>query len=141
MPTPEHVATLHRYFITADRMRVHMYGYLAEHPGVTVDSDEWTEVFLYMSLWYGSLYVVVEGWRSLHLQDEQVDRLLTENKARSDLLYDFRNGVFHYQPDFWSKKKVVPLLARGEESAHWIAELHSALSDYFHAWHRANGTA
>ena len=31
----------------------------------------------WMGLWYGTLYVVAEGWQALGLHDKQLDELLT----------------------------------------------------------------
>lgn len=33
-------------------------------------------MFHYMSYWYAGLFVVVEGWRDLGLQDAEIDGLL-----------------------------------------------------------------
>jgi hypothetical protein len=36
---------------------------------------------IFMSYWYGGLYVVVEGWRELRLSDPKIDALLTSQNV------------------------------------------------------------
>jgi hypothetical protein len=58
---------------------------------------------LKMCLWYGMLYVVIEGWRKAKLSDPEVDTLLASPNTK--LLWLFRNGMFHFQTDHWLPKK------------------------------------
>src|SRR5450755_4459353 len=53
--------------------------------------------------WYGSLYVVVEGWKELGLKDAIIDALLS-HAAYPNLLRQFRNGVYHYQSKIMAPK-------------------------------------
>ena len=50
-----------------------------------------------MSLWYGGLYVVIEGWKELGLSDPHVDDLLRSSNV--ELLKRYRHGTFHFQRD------------------------------------------
>jgi len=54
---------------------------------------------MFLSYWYATLYVVVEGWRELKLSDPAVDALLTVPHLA--LLKRYRHGVFHFQPDYF----------------------------------------
>lgn len=67
-------------------MRVHFQGAVAKH-GVPTDlaSEAFIGAFMYQSLWYGALYVVVEGWRELRLSDPEVEFVLSD-EAMVDLL-------------------------------------------------------
>jgi hypothetical protein len=58
---------------------------------------------LKMCFWYGTLFVVVEGWKESRLSDPEVDRLLSSPKT--ELLRRFRNGMFHFQTDHWLPTK------------------------------------
>ena len=49
-----------------------------------------------LTVFYGLIYVVVEGYRELQLKDETIDALLT-NIDFVDHLRRFRNAVFHFQ--------------------------------------------
>jgi len=62
-------------------MRTHFDEVLAQ--GVPAGKAE-IESFLYMSYWYGALYVVIEGWRELKLVDPAIDQLLQSSNV--DLL-------------------------------------------------------
>ena len=75
---------------------------------------------LYMSYWYGALYVVVEGYYELRLNDATINQLLKSPNV--SLLRRFRNGAFHFQADyfhsrftdFMGAKDTVPLGSRAE---------------------------
>src|ERR1700688_3247229 len=87
--------TLHRYYIWANRMRTHFDEILSKG---ALDGKAEIESFLYMSYWYGGLYVVIEGWRELELTDTAIDELLQSSNV--ELLRRYRNGVFHFQRDY-----------------------------------------
>jgi len=75
------VFALHRYFVAASRMQHHFESNLVpfEEPQSAAPEDpnrQALEVFAgprgnFMYYWYGSLYVVVEGFRNLHLNDQR----------------------------------------------------------------------
>ena len=77
---------------------------------------------------YAGLYVVIEGWRKLGLEDEEVDRLLESPNV--ELLRRFRNGTFHYQQKYWSEK-LVELIRDGEGVPQWVSELNRMFGRYF----------
>jgi hypothetical protein len=89
MDANDPVFILHRYFIWANQMRTHFDGLLANK---TDHFD--VESMMYMSLWYGLLYVVIEGWRELHLEDEVINKLL--EPGNTELLKRYRNATFHF---------------------------------------------
>lgn len=88
--------SLHRYWIYANRMMEHFDAALRRGPpklaaevlkdasrsplekailtAVAMMSDDYG---IFMSYWYGSLYVVIEGWRQLDLRDPGIDSLLS----------------------------------------------------------------
>jgi hypothetical protein len=105
MTSPAKVFTLHRYFIVADKMRHLFDRFHLDHPGLGVDSDDWTEASVFMNLWYGTLFVVVEGWRKLRLDDASVDACLArETMVRR--LEAARNGTFHFKSKYWDDSQV-----------------------------------
>jgi hypothetical protein len=94
------LGSLHRYYIWANRMRVHFDDKLlvvSEQLRKAPEryTYEFIEANLYMSYWYGGLYVVIEGWQRLRLSDSTIDELLASPNVR--LLKKYRNGVFHFQ--------------------------------------------
>lgn len=141
MPRPAKVLTLHRYFIAADRMKHHFDRYIRQHrfDESVVDSKEWPIIFSLMSVWYGTLYVVVEGWRRLRLSNTDVDRYLADHDlVRS--LESARNGAFHFKPKYWDESHR-DFIVRGESSAQWARGLHHAFSQFFLDWYKSSREA
>jgi hypothetical protein len=64
--------------------------------------------FLCMSHWLASLHIVVEGWARLkkagnpYAHDVEIDKMLSSSMV--DSLNDFRNAVYHFHPQYFSKK-------------------------------------
>jgi hypothetical protein len=124
---------LHKYFIWAATMRDHFYRLvpqIAGNPRAERFAPEVVMADLYMSFWYGELYVVIEGWNELGLCDPAVDALLTSPKV--DLLRRFRNGAFHFQRDYFDDRFLDFIGDAG--TATWTADLTSAFGGYFLRW-------
>jgi hypothetical protein len=119
------VLTLHRYYIWANRMRTHFDEILSQ--GMPSGKAE-IESFLYMSYWYGALYVVVEGWRELKLVDTVIDELLQSPNV--DLLRRYRHGVFHFQQDY-SDKRFLAFMEEGNNTVEWVRSLNLQFGRYF----------
>lgn len=117
--------TLHRYYIWANRMRTHFDEVLSK--GVPVGKDE-IECFLYMSYWYGGLYVVIEGWRELKITDPVIDTLLQSPNVQ--LLRRYRNGTFHFQRKYLDEK-FTDLFAKGSYTVAWVRNLNVEFGRYF----------
>ena len=81
---PETIISLHRYFIHANKMRELFYEVLERNKNHETKEFQ-IESIMYMSIWYGLLYTVIEGWRRLNLSDEQINNLLQSNNV--DLLW------------------------------------------------------
>ena len=120
---------LHRYFIWADRMRVHFERFLStgrsEYDQSTKHKD--LEALLYLSYWYASMYVVIEGWKELGLSDPEVDALLESENVQ--LLKRYRNGVFHFQTDYLDDRFFGFMEAQGTVS--WIRSVRESMSRFF----------
>lgn len=132
----EEMMSLHRYFIAADQMRRRFYGLISQHAAKhggapTYAGEGWNENWIFMSYWYGGLYVVVEGWRDLRLVDEEVDRLLASPNV--GLLKRYRNGVFHYQRQYFDKR-FVELIRDGTDVVEWVRDLHDEFGRFFLDW-------
>lgn len=119
---------LHRYFLQANRMRT-CYDELLARQGAALPGDEhWTDQYIYLCLWYSCLFVVIEGWRELDLCDQQVDVLLGSEYVA--LLRRFRNGVLHFQKDYWDDR-FLDFVREGADSATWARALNSEFGRYF----------
>jgi hypothetical protein len=118
------LVTLHRYFIWANRMRVHFDEIISKSE---LGRAPEIESFLYMSYWYAALYVVIEGWREIGLADAAIDALLQSPNV--DLLRRYRNGVFHFQKDYNDEK--FQSFMRGEDTVSWVRSLNQQFDRYF----------
>ncbi len=131
------MVSLYKYFIWADRMRVHFDKTLQkDDSGPMFEDGHITKngliEHLYMSYWYAALYVVIEGWQELKLEDKSINSLLKSNNV--DLLKRYRHGVFHYQPEYWNNR-LLDFITR-EGTADWIRAIHEAFSRFFLEWAR-----
>jgi len=120
---------LHKYFLNADYLRDVFIRRIkrdqspAEAGPVTAMDD-----MIAMSLWYATVYVVIEGWRSTKLADPELDALLAAGYV--DKLRRFRNQVFHYQREY-DNPRLLEFLGSDDADAYaatdWIKRTHSAL--------------
>lgn len=124
--TNEELLSLHRYYIWANRMRTHFDSLLAS--GAHASGQGEIESVLYMSYWYGGLYVVIEGRKELGFTDEAVDRLL--GSPNVDLLRRYRNGVFHFQRQY-NDQRFLHLITQGTNVVQWVRDLNQQLGRYF----------
>jgi len=85
-----------------------------------------SENAVFMSYWYTSLYVVVEGYKELKLSDPVVDELLESDLVDSLRLY--RNGTAHFQKNYFDQKFC--RFISQNESAIWVTNLCNALGQF-----------
>jgi len=127
-------AALHRYFIWANKMRTDFDVLLAKRKNTKVpESLILIEDNMYMSYWYAGLYVVIGGWQELKLQDTAIDTLL-KREDYVDLLRRYRNGVFHYQKDYFDSR-FADVWSQDQDFITWVRELNRQLGRYFLQWH------
>lgn len=133
------VYTLHRYYIWANKMRTDFYDILKKKSDNKISKDSFDiESRLYMSYWYGGLYVVIEGWRQLKLSDPQIDQLLKSKNVY--LLKHYRNGVFHFQKNY-NDKRFLTFITQGENCVEWIRALNGEFGRFFLEWFKAQKNA
>lgn len=126
------VFTLHRYYIWANRMRTDFDDILKKKSENRISENNFRiEARLYMSYWYGGLYVVIEGWRQLGLSDLKIDLLIKSKNV--GLLKQYRNGVFHFQRKY-DDKKFLNFITQGENCIDWIRQLNSEFGRFFLEW-------
>lgn len=133
--------SLHNYWLNADFLRdvfmkrvrdvssPHERGFAA-----TMDNT------IAMSLWYATMYVVIEGWREARLSDHDVDTLLAQ-EGHVEHLRVFRNQVFHYQKAY-DNPKLLQFLGTSDDDAGavttWAKSMHRALGKAIEAAIQAN---
>lgn len=81
-----------------------------------------------MSFWYGSLYVLIEGWKDLQLSDPDIDRLL--DSPNVDLIKRYRNGVFLFQKLYYDDR-FIDFMTKGENCLSWVYSLREEFSRFF----------
>jgi len=79
---------------------------------------------IWMQIWYGLLYVVIEGWEQSGLVDAEIETLL-KNTSNVAKLKRFRHAVFHYQKQFLPVKQEGLFAERSV--VEWITILSDAL--------------
>ena len=53
---------------------------------------------------FATMYVVIEGWQQLKLQDVEIDRILQENQEGVALLRRARNAIYHFKKKCMARK-------------------------------------
>lgn len=127
------LAVLHKHWLHADSIRERRRlpvrdANNARLPPELLAPGEIHSSFMMVSIWYALLYVVVEGYRAMNLNDIEIDRLLSQ-ADHVERLRRFRNAIFHYQEDPISEKLMAFLLA--DNSENWIHELNRAFKKFF----------
>ena len=128
-PRLDNEFALGRYCLWADKMQ-HDFMRHITHRTEPDDFHFEQHGLIYMSYWYGALYVVVEGWQELKLTDPEIDGLLQSPYV--DLLRRYRNGVFHFQRKFHDER-FWDLMLAGREAVEWVSQLHREFRRYFMA--------
>ena len=122
-----------RYLSWADLLNTLFKEEMSIEPLPTESSEirkhEW-RWFGLMCYWYASLYVVIEAWDEMKLNDPVIDRLLAHPKDLRSLLRRYRNGVFHFQSSLLDPK-IIDLLRTGTTHAYWVHALHNELVRFF----------
>lgn len=126
---------LTRYWLCADHLRTCFFEAFRDSNArhlIDVHADLGVSYYwvsgpgVFSSLWFGALFVVIEGYRDLALSDLYIDALLQSDHANALRLY--RNGVFHFQTDVFPAKLLH--LHETQESEQWINELHRRLGAF-----------
>ena len=122
--------------MAASLMRQHFDRYLKDpQDRVLADANGMTFLIskagLTMCLWYGMLFVVIEGWRESKLSDPVIDDLLKSPNVQS--LKQFRNGMFHYQKGEWLAPKMHLFFDQkvSPNSVTWVLSLTAEFRRYF----------
>ncbi len=123
-PKKQKIYTLHRYFVWANKMRTDFDNILSAKKQ---DKYSKIESMMYMSLWYGLLYVVIEGWNKLKLSDNEIDLLLRSKNVK--LLKNYRHGVFHYHENYNDQKFINFFLE--QTTVNWVRSLNKEFGRWF----------
>ena len=78
---------------------------------------------MYLCLWFGCLYSVIEGWPNLNIDEPHLKELL--DKGYKKKLHGFRNATFH--PTDYDDARIHALAAEGQKSIDWAREVTNQL--------------
>jgi len=127
----EKIVSLYRHWVTADSIKESISFKFDTHGKAPAELEELANLHSAnsrLSVFYGLIYVVIEGYKELKYQDPKIDSLLN-NEEFVDALRLFRNSTFHYQ------KKLVPekilKFLELHESEKWIKDLHHSFETFF----------
>lgn len=125
------VPSLFRYYMCMSLARQNFYKDL---PASMKDNESdhaqagmeflFSKAGIWMQIWYGLLYVVIEGWEQSGLVDAEIETLL-KNTSNVAKLKRFRHAVFHYQKQF------LPVKQQGLFAERSMVEWITTLSDAF----------
>ena len=122
---------LHRHWLRADAIKYVMFEGRASPKNIPEDSRQLGEmhsIALRLEVFYGLIYVVVEGYKKLEIRDQKVDSLL-QHTEYVERLRRFRNAIFHYHKDPLNTKLIHFMDAPDSET--WIRKLYSAFEQFF----------
>jgi hypothetical protein len=128
----DEVLNLYKYYIWADSMKTAYENLLERNIREIIPIAKFeAEYNLFISYWFGGLYVVIEGWQELNLKDKEIDSLLKSPNV--NLLRRYRNGVFHFQRDYFDER-FMGFLRDGVSRIEWVQVLHGEFERFFVEW-------
>lgn len=136
---PEKILSLHKYWIYADKMRLLFKEVLTKNADEILEQPKneieailkshltlLSEVGIFKSFWYSSLYTVIEGYSDLKLSIPEIDELLNDDYI--DKLRLFRNGTYHYQKEIYNPKLLG--VDQSDDFVKWIYKIHKELGNH-----------
>ncbi|MFM2484355.1 hypothetical protein [Celerinatantimonas yamalensis] len=129
----EELISLHKHWLNADAVKEVVATKVGGEHGLPEGLAEFAEFhssFARLSVLYGLIYVVIEGYKELKCTNQKVDELLSQEEF-VDALRLFRNSTFHYQKNPIPEKALKFL--KFPESETWIRSLHLAFKKFFEA--------
>lgn len=139
MNNASEIHSLHRYFIWANRMKNHCIDTVREQGEPPSDGMElriWLSApFAYACYWFETLYVVIEGMQQLGLTNSTLTKLVNDGDNLQKLRR-FRNGVYHFQTNYFDNR-IKDFLTQSYTD--WASDLHAELSQYFLDWFKSKG--
>jgi hypothetical protein len=133
-PAPPELAqflSLSRYFSWCEMQRTYTSDFRLIFETDLLDNMEKQRGFMHLSYWYAGLYVVCEAWQELKYSDPDIDQLLQSQYL--DVLRRYRNGVFHYQQEYFDTR-IKEGIQAGEPFRKWVNDLMLHLRRYLDEW-------
>src|ERR1700693_10046 len=93
-----------QYLGWAERMRTLFGDLYAKEKDRGPNSPEIQTMFMYYSYWLAAFCVVLEGYERIGLKEPAIEAVLDSTKIA--ILKRYRNGVYHFQPDYFLDDRV-----------------------------------
>lgn len=71
---------------------------------------------------FASMYVAIEGWKNLKLDDPKIEHIIEKNNEGIKLLRRARNAVYHFQKEMYGEKMTAFAIEFGRDS--WVMDLY-----------------
>ena len=98
-----------------------------------LDEDCTDSIFIgVMSHWIAAQYVVIEGWNTLKINDDVINKLLTSYPDYIDIFRRCRNAVYHYQNTPLDGRILEAI--KGEEQNSWLLALKWEFERYLYLY-------
>lgn len=120
---------IQRHWVWADKMREqfrHRLPSLLKEFEKHGDFFPISDGFVYMSLWYGLLFSVLEAMKKAKIV---IPSIAADIKKVYDKLRWYRNAVFHVQKQYWPSKKYMPLI-NYEETSEIVHRIHKEVEAF-----------
>lgn len=103
-----------------------------------VEANQSAQLTALIFFFYGSLYVVIEGWRDKKqvqpvLQDQVIDKMLKSPHVST--LADFRNSILH--PNSILDRRLLAFMSEHPKLLPWAMGLSDEFLRYFREWRRS----
>ena len=92
-----------------------------------VFDEKLLESEMYHCLWFGILYIVIEGWPRLRIRNEPITKLLRSPNKK--LLKNFRDATFH--PEDYDDERILDMMSVGQSSIDWAREVTIEFKKFF----------
>jgi len=123
--------SLHKHWLNADAVKQFVTSKVEGGKNMNeniLKEAQMLSSFSRLTVFYGLIYVVIEGYKELKYSNDAIDKLLN-NEEFVDSLRLFRNSTFHYQKEPISEKALKFLEL--PESENWIRQLNLAFIAFF----------
>lgn len=132
MASRQEIVALHKYFLNSSTLRKKFDDTLKEIAKCEKNPEQLEEILskhafdsgVLLLLWYGYVWVVIEGWQGLKLSHPMVDKLLKDRNHMA-LLRGLRNDVFHYQKKYAPDRTMKAL--QKQSMSKWVRSVHQQI--------------
>jgi hypothetical protein len=121
-----------QYLSWAERMRTHFGDLYEKEKPKGPDTPELQPLLMYYSYWLAAFCVVLEGYSEIGEKDPAIDKLLHPDKLA--ILKRYRNGVYHFQADFFFDNRFTELFKSVEIIMPWLGKVRTATWTFYDQW-------